>query len=73
MTVESEQNHRPCGHMVLLSSSSTRAHTRPGAGLASIHDRIQDLGGTVRVRSSPGRGTALLILLRWPLRADRDQ
>ena len=44
------------------------AHTPDGAGLRNIHDRIQTLGGTVKLTSRPGRGTVLTISLPWPPR-----
>ena len=47
------------------------AHTREGAGVQNIRDRIEDLGGTFEVASSPGHGTALTISLPWPAAADR--
>jgi signal transduction histidine kinase len=45
------------------------AHTPRGAGLQNIRDRIEGLGGTFNLASSPGRGTVLSISLRWPLAA----
>ncbi len=42
------------------------AHTPEGAGVQNIRDRIEDLGGTFGVASSPGRGTVLTISLPWP-------
>jgi signal transduction histidine kinase len=41
-------------------------HTPDGAGLGNIRHRIQTLDGTVKLTSSPGRGTVLTILLPWP-------
>lgn len=41
------------------------AHTPDGAGLSNIHDRIQTLGGTVKITSSPKHGTVLTITLPW--------
>ena len=46
------------------------AHTREGAGVQNIRDRVEDLGGTFEVASSPGHGTVLTISLRWPVAAD---
>ena len=40
--------------------------TTEGAGLQNIRDRIQDVGGTVKVDSSPGHGTVLAVSLPWP-------
>ena len=47
------------------------AHTREGAGLQNIRDRIENLGGTVAVTSAPARGTTVTISLPWPRPADR--
>lgn len=49
------------------------AHTAQGAGVHNIRDRIEDLGGTFVVASSPGHGTVLTISLPWPVAADRRQ
>jgi signal transduction histidine kinase len=46
------------------------AHTPEGAGVQNIRDRIEDLGGTFEVVSSPGHGTVLTISLPWPAAAD---
>jgi signal transduction histidine kinase len=46
------------------------AHTPEGAGVQNIRDRIEDLGGTFRVASTPGHGTVLTISLPWPAPAD---
>ena len=46
------------------------AHTPGGAGLRNIGDRIEDLGGTFKVASSPGHGTVLTIWLPWPAALD---
>ena len=45
-------------------------HTPGGAGLRNIRDRIEELGGTFKVASSPGHGTVLTISLPWPAAAD---
>jgi signal transduction histidine kinase len=42
------------------------ARTPDGAGLRNIHDRIEVLGGAVKLSSSPGRGTVLTVSLPWP-------
>ena len=42
-----------------------------GAGLNSIHDRIETLGGHVDVDSVPGRGTTVACVVPWPPRTDR--
>ena len=52
-------------------SGFDRVHTPEGTGLRNIRDRIQHLGGTVDVTSTPGHGTVLIIFLLWPSRADR--
>jgi signal transduction histidine kinase len=51
--------------------------TTPGAGLASVHDRVDTVGGRVEVLSAPGRGTAVSGAVPWPSRSastppDRD-
>ena len=46
------------------------AHTPEGAGLQNIRDRIEDLGGTFAIASSPAHGTVLTISLPWPAAAD---
>ena len=46
------------------------AHTPEGAGVGNIRDRIEELGGTFKVASSPGRGTVLAISMSWPAAAD---
>jgi len=44
-----------------------------GAGLRNIRDRIEDLCGTVTLKSNPGRGTILTLWLPWPPAADRQR
>ena len=46
------------------------ARTPGGAGLQNIRDRIEDLGGTSSLASSPGHGTVLTISMPWPAAAD---
>ena len=46
------------------------SHTPEGAGVQNIRDRIEDLGGTLQVASSPGHGTVLTISLAWPAAAE---
>ena len=46
------------------------AHTPEGAGVRNIRDRIEDLGGTFVLASSPGHGTVLTISMPWPAAAD---
>jgi signal transduction histidine kinase len=40
-----------------------RASERHGLGLGLMRDRVEELGGTFRLASSPGQGTSLRILL----------
>jgi two-component system sensor histidine kinase UhpB len=41
------------------------ARTRPaGLGLSGMRRRVRDVGGTVRLSSTPGRGTRLVVTLR---------
>jgi signal transduction histidine kinase len=49
------------------------ARTPEGAGLRNIRDRIEDLGGTCKVASSPGRGTVLTISLPWSAATGRQR
>jgi signal transduction histidine kinase len=44
----------------------TRARRREGAGLTNIRDRVAAVGGTVRITSTPGRGTVVAVALPWP-------
>lgn len=48
------------------------AHARSGAGLQNIRERIEDLGGSVKVVSKPGHGTVLTVSVPWPARAHRQ-
>jgi signal transduction histidine kinase len=34
-----------------------------GSGLVGLHDRVEALGGTIRVESPPGAGTLLVVVL----------
>ena len=43
--------------------------TTPGAGLASVHERIDTVGGRVEVSSAPGRGTTVAGAVPWPARS----
>jgi signal transduction histidine kinase len=36
------------------------AHPDRGSGLIGLRDRVEALGGTFEIQSSPGRGTSLL-------------
>ena len=47
-----------------------RSLTPERAGVQNMRDRIEDLGGTFEVASSPGHGTVLTISLPWPAAAD---
>jgi signal transduction histidine kinase len=42
--------------------------TPRGAGLDNIRARIQSLSGSVTLRSKPGRGTTVTLVLPWPAR-----
>jgi signal transduction histidine kinase len=44
------------------------ADTLAGAGLKNIRDRIQTMGGSVKINSRRGRGTLVAIELPWPPR-----
>jgi len=46
------------------------AQTPEGAGARNIRDRIEDLGGTFEVASTPGHGTSLTMSLPWPAAAE---
>jgi signal transduction histidine kinase len=47
------------------------AQAPDGAGLRNIRERVQaTLNGTLRLTSTPGRGTVLTISLPWPAAAD---
>ena len=43
--------------------TGTRHGAGPGFGLANIAERVRLLGGTLTVRSSPGQGTTLDVVL----------
>jgi signal transduction histidine kinase len=45
------------------------AHTRRGAGLQDIRDRIEDLGATFNLASTPGHVAVLTMSLPWPAAA----
>jgi signal transduction histidine kinase/ligand-binding sensor domain-containing protein len=38
----------------------------PGQGLANLHHRMSELGGTCRITSLPGQGTEVCLRLPWP-------
>jgi signal transduction histidine kinase len=46
------------------------ADKRRGLGLLGMEERVRELGGTLRVTSSPGRGTAVEIRLPRPIPAE---
>jgi len=39
----------------------TASHARQGIGLLGVHERVAGFGGTVRLESSPGKGTRLTV------------
>jgi hypothetical protein len=39
------------------------ADSRHGSGLVGLHDRVEALGGTIRIESPPGAGTLLVVAL----------
>jgi signal transduction histidine kinase len=41
----------------------------PGAGLTSVRDRIETIGGRVEITATPGRGTTVSGVVPWPPRA----
>jgi signal transduction histidine kinase len=43
-----------------------RVRAREGAGLTNIRDRLVAVGGTVRISSTPGRGTVVAASVPWP-------
>ncbi len=45
---------------------SVRRHE--GAGLTNIRDRVASVGGTVRITSTPGRGTVVALSFPWAAR-----
>lgn len=42
------------------------AQTRAGAGLINIRNRVENVGGTFSVASTPGPGSVLMISVPWP-------
>jgi signal transduction histidine kinase len=42
--------------------------TLPGAGLTSVKDRIETVGGRVEIATAPGRGTTVAGAVPWPRR-----
>ena len=45
------------------------ADSAQGSGLVGLHDRVEALGGTIRIESPPGAGTLLVVAL--PLEVER--
>ena len=41
------------------------ADTTAGVGLQSLHERAEEVGGTLQVRSAPGEGTTVVAELPW--------
>jgi signal transduction histidine kinase len=39
------------------------ADSGKGSGLVGLHDRVEALGGTIRIESPPGAGTLLVVAL----------
>ena len=63
-----------CGSASAMTASA--GPIRPGTGLVGLKDRVEATGGTLRVQSRPGQGTALLVELPMdpdqpPTQADR--
>jgi signal transduction histidine kinase len=46
--------------------------TTPGAGLASLRERVDTVGGRVELVSAPGRGTTVTGAVPWPARATAE-
>jgi signal transduction histidine kinase len=47
------------------------AHPGRGSGLVGLQDRVDALGGTIKLDSAPGRGTCVVVTL--PIAAEPDQ
>jgi signal transduction histidine kinase len=43
--------------------------TAPGAGLTSVRDRVETIGGHFEITTAPGRGTTVAGVVPWPPRA----
>jgi signal transduction histidine kinase len=54
---------RDDGHLMFSVTDDGRgfdpATTRPGSGLQNMADRLEALGGSLQVRSTPGQGTTV--------------
>lgn len=53
-----------------MSPAGPNAPDRAGSGLANMKNRASLLGGTLEVRSSPGRGTDVVLRLPLPNKSD---
>lgn len=49
-----------------------KIRARKSLGLISIHERVREVGGTVRLDSGPGRGTRVEILVPWKKHSQRE-
>lgn len=56
-----------------LDSSKTREHEGTGLGLAITKELVELLGGSIRVESMEGRGSAFIVTLPIDLQAQRTQ
>jgi signal transduction histidine kinase len=45
----------------------------PGAGIASLHDRADTVGGSIELVTAPGRGTTVAGAVPWPARSTRGR
>ncbi|MCW2648353.1 MAG: domain S-box [Pseudonocardiales bacterium] len=56
----------PCDGVLVLSIRDDGvggADSAHGSGLVGLHDRVEALGGTIRIESPPGAGTLLVVTL----------
>jgi len=44
-----------------------------GSGLVGLHDRVEALGGTIKIDSSAGPGSGTCIVVRLPIAIEPDQ
>lgn len=64
MTLRLQHDHGTLAVRIEDDGHGFDPRTAPdGSGQGNIRDRIQMLGGTVKLTSSPGRGTVLTISL----------